>query len=1038
MKNKKKTVLLSVLCGAFALTAAFGGALVLQKDSTTAAAETAEIVAGQIEENYTYGTMFDLPDSVQITVGDQEYTAEKGYIVYPDGYAYSGAENYELNKIGEYTVVYEKEVEGEVISAEHKFSVKADLYATEGAVTVSYDTLRAFSVYEHMTQEQSDEGRRMGDLLTDVKGLNVSLEAGSVFTYSKPVNIYDNTVNNVIEFNVMQLDASVGSWKVTLTDCYDPNTHIDFSFRRTSNDYASARMSAYGLASVGLVESKTTVGEVYFDGRPYNKDNNGAPVKGNRSLDLHPYPALKQDRYNNISIRLDTTDQKAIMAYLDFKSSRGEEPGSYLIGQFNNEKLLPYAFDGFTTGDVYVSVSAGDYNGIQEAEIEIKSIMGDEGDALLPRDYEDKVAPTIAIDAPEGVLEIVTGSPIAVPTATALDTSGLAADVDYIVWYGYETENNRMVQIKDGHFTPSVLGKYTVEYFVSDVHGNKTTALLELNAVREGVDPIMFTCEEITNVAAGEYVTFDGYVLDSLTEIRSFVLTLSCPNGDVKTITDPSAAFLLEGVGEYTVKYTYADLFYKGEYSYSFTANNDGVYAFTDSVIVPKYLIKGANYTFETPSLYQYTGETPASAAIKAYIRYDSNDYVEFDPKAVTITGKKNAMVKYACAADETVYVESEEMTIVDVEYGTADFDKTKYFVGNFTASAVKDVPDRTTFTYKFTSTSKPELEFINPLSLSSFATRFTVPEGQKTKAVTLVLTDYYNRENTAELEISQDASGAYFSFNGSAPERVGDTFVGSPMTVSYDGAGTLMIGATRVKCPIEFTSDLCMLTFRMTGLTHGHKFELFSICNQQFGYFIKSDTSKPIISAELPEAIAKVGDVISIAKPVCTDVFSPNTMDNCTVSVYKNGKSIQSTSGVELKNISDFDSNYKFEIDDYGSYLIVYEYKDGAGKKSDLRHTIKVTDAVAPTLEFKDYNGAIVNVNTKAIVPVLEYTISDNYTALEDLEVWVFVYNSKGACVSASKDSFTVNKAGTYTVWVYCIDEAGNSSALSYQIKAR
>ena len=102
MKNKKKTVLLSALCGAFALTAAFGGALVLQKDSTTAAAETAEIVAGQIEENYTYGTMFDLPDSVQITVGDQEYTAEKGYIVYPDGYAYSGAENYELNKIGEY------------------------------------------------------------------------------------------------------------------------------------------------------------------------------------------------------------------------------------------------------------------------------------------------------------------------------------------------------------------------------------------------------------------------------------------------------------------------------------------------------------------------------------------------------------------------------------------------------------------------------------------------------------------------------------------------------------------------------------------------------------------------------------------------------------------------------------------------------------------------------------------------------------------------------------------------------------------------
>ena len=218
----------------------------------------------------------------------------------------------------------------------------------------------------------------------------------------------------------------------------------------------------------------------------------------------------------------------------------------------------------------------------------------------------------------------------------------------------------------------------------------------------------------------------------------------------------------------------------------------------------------------------------------------------------------------------------------------------------------------------------------------------------------------------------------------------------------------------------------------------HGHKFEILSICNQQFGYFIKSDTSKPIISAELPDTIAKVGDVIGVAKPACTDVFSPNTADNCTVSVYKNGKSIKSTSGVELKNVSDFDSNYEFEIDDYGSYLIVYEYKDGAGKKSDLRHTVRVTDAVAPTLEFKNYNGSIVNVNCNEIVPVLEYTISDNYTALEDLEVWAFVYNSNGVCVSAGKDAFTVKKAGTYTVWVYCVDEAGNSSELSYQIKAR
>lgn len=1036
MKNKKKTVLFSTLCGAIALTAAFGGALALHKDTTAVDAATAEIVAGQIEEKYAYGTKFDLPDSVKITYGGEEYTADKGYIVFPDGYAYSGAENYELNKIGEYTVVYEKEVEGKILSAEQTFSVKSGLYTLNTGSSLSYDTLRTFSVYKDMTEDEKKAGLRMGALETDVKGLNVYLESGNTFTYNKPVNVYENTTNNLIEFNVVQLDPVVQSWKVTVTDCYDPSIYMEFSFRKSAIDFTCARMSAYGLASVGLAQSKTSVGDVFFDGIPYNKDNNGTPVKSNRSIDVTT--VLKQDRYNNITLRLDTTDQKAIKAYVDCKSSRGEEPASYLIGQFNNEKLLPYAFDGFTNGDVYISVSASDFNGVQQGEVEIKSIMGDEGEALIPKDYEDKIAPQISVDSPAEKLEIMAGSSIAVPKATAIDASGLASDVDYVVWYNYESENKRMIQIKDGRFTPATLGKYTVEYFVSDVYGNKATKLLEMNAIKEGEKAIAFDCTEISNVAAGEYVTFDAYTIETMTEIRSFVLTVTCPNGEVRTITDPSSGFQLDGVGEYTVHYAYADLFYEDEYTYSFTAEDQGVYAFKDSIVAPKYLIKGASYTLTAPRLYQYTGDTPTLADVKAYIRYDSGAYQEFDPATLTVEGKKKAVIKYVSVLDETVYIESEELTVVDVNYGTTDFDKTKYFAGNFTASTVKDVPDRTTYTYKFTSTSKPELEFINALPLSEFAIRFAVPEGQKTKTVTLVLTDYYDRTKKAEFEITQDLGGAYCSFNGGEQERIGDTaFIGTPLTVSYSEDGNMTFGSTKLVCPIDFTSELCLLTVKIPGMLHTNKIEIFSVCNQQFGYYVKSDTAKPYVMAELPEAIAKVGDVITLAKPVCADVFSPSTADNCTVSVYKNGRAIQSTDGTELKNINDFSKEHSFAIDGYGSYLIVYEYKDGAGKKDDLRHTITITDVVAPTIEFKNYNGSVINVGRNEITPVLEYTVSDNYTALEDLEIWVFVYDQKGVCVSAGKDSFIVKKAGKYTVWVYCVDQAGNSSELSYQIKA-
>ena len=212
----------------------------------------------------------------------------------------------------------------------------------------------------------------------------------------------------------------------------------------------------------------------------------------------------------------------------------------------------------------------------------------------------------------------------------------------------------------------------------------------------------------------------------------------------------------------------------------------------------------------------------------------------------------------------------------------------------------------------------------------------------------------------------------------------------------------------------------------------------MYSVCNQAYGYYVTSDVAKPILSAEEPERVAKIGDIITIAKPTYVDVLSPNTAENCTVTVYKNGTLVHSTEGVQLKSVSDFESEYKFKIDGYGSYLIIYEYRDGYGKKSDLRYTITVTDNQAPSISLDGYNGSPIEMQIGKETSVIAYTASDNFTDLEDLEIWLFVYNERGVCVSSKQNVFTVKDAGKYTVYVYCIDEAGNTAFTTYEVIAK
>ena len=77
MKKNKKQTLLSLVCGAIALTAAVFGVSALKKDATTADAATLVFEGGQFAQEYAYGQSFELPDSVKIEYNGKEYDARE-------------------------------------------------------------------------------------------------------------------------------------------------------------------------------------------------------------------------------------------------------------------------------------------------------------------------------------------------------------------------------------------------------------------------------------------------------------------------------------------------------------------------------------------------------------------------------------------------------------------------------------------------------------------------------------------------------------------------------------------------------------------------------------------------------------------------------------------------------------------------------------------------------------------------------------------------------------------------------------------------
>lgn len=1004
-KSIKKNAIICLLGVLTVFAVTFAGFAFLKPVS----AETV-ISFAELKDEYSAGDKLDIPVSAAIKYNDELLTADKCYLVMPDGNALS-SKSYNLDLIGTYTLVMEGVSGGKKVVAKKQFSVYNNYYMLSNeSSTVSYGELN-----------KTYKNKGMNN------GVVAELTEGATLTLSEPINVYAAKKVDLLTFNLVRMDTAVNYLNIRVVDCYDPDIEIDIQYWKRLNQETYLKAGPKGGGLVGLVSSDN--GQYAIGDGLYSRGIFGSSTRGNRT---------QNGNYNNITLSFENTEDGKIRIWTNTPEHESNPNGDdRLVTEINNDKLYGTVFPGFTTGEVIVSITATGFNNVPTARVEIGKIQGRTNAELNTFGYyKDTIAP--AIKTADSDTKIIAGAATKVPAATAYDASGLNGEVDYTVWYNYnDPQSKKALTVTDGKFTAKELGTYTVEYRATDVFGNKATKTLDLVAAKKAEEGIAFTANKVTDAKIGSSVNLTDYTIDSLCKNQTVAVTVTTPGGKTADVTLNAHAYAIEELGTYKVKYTYSDAFYNGEYEYTFTSYSDGKPVFEKNYIpVPEYFIAGATYSVEDVKAYYYEGSNKKASELKAYVAYDGGEYKAISQDEFTVDKTASSLkLKLTVSGNETIAIESAEAKIVDVGFGTIKMDVTKYFAGDFSGKATSDYSS-------FTSTKNGDatMKFINTVLLSRFSASFEIGESESLSGVDFILTDYYDRTRTATISLENGDSDAKSASVNGVTSALPNTWKGRSFTVSYNGASVSFDG-TQTNADFGFVSDLCLLQIRFRSVRKGFVFRLASLYNQPFGAQMTDDV-KPIVSAKLPDVVMPVNAEYETDIPCYMDVLSPSARKNATLTVTltKSGETkVERFKDVNGTTMGKLPANvsYKMKFTEYGCYTFTYSFVDGSGREGWAQQLVYVYDLEAPSIEFKNKPTGTIGVKVGSEVKALEVIVSDNVSKTENLTLWTVVYDERGRFISATDGTFVLKETGRYTVYIHCKDESGNSSSVNYEVYA-
>ncbi len=988
----------------------------------------------QIKENYMLNEVLAVPE-VDFTLDGNSYDTT-AILYFPSGNVVS-AESVKLSEVGRYQLVYRSIVNDKVYESSYSFVVEKSLY--------EMNVDRASAVYGSH------------EYIPNKEGVIIELVNGSTFTYNRVLDLSKLTKNDsLIEYYILPKNigtADLSQIKVKLTDIYDPDNYVVItaidSYWAPRTSVAAANASGQIIAGCEKAPYSAAYPMLLWEGEWYRiQRNTGGGAYMNALCAFGGRPASGSIETNCLKLSYDYASKQIF-------------GNDCFISDLDNITIYSKPWAGFKTGEVYLTIEGAQFIS-SSASIMVTKLMDEN---LSKNVYVDDNAPEIDCELNGYTVENlpygIVGQNYNLFNASASDKEDSAVEVDVKVYYNYNTQFQTETRIYDGkYFKPESVGRYTIVYSATDASGNSAKKLeLPVQVFSEKKTEITLTNTSNNQGVVGQVFNVSDYDVDGASGKSNVkIYARHASSGKVTEIDSDELTFVPLDFGGYSVVYECSD--YVGTVTKEYTISVSGSekpYIDCSSVKLPRYLITNVKYLFDSAKAYNFVSGNAVSAPVYIMLYSDGSAQGTLynNTDQITITAKNKIVLRYFVVNDKYIqnpaqvdfaspYVayKDYEIVVFDTGFtvgGNLNIDKYFYTNGSLSSNKTGSGINYTT-TQKaiddgfaqveyigniYINASAYELSFENTSSFPSFSINyFEEQTGEKLYKIT-----YEQIESMLLITINDrysyttDLSNLNFAFSVDAENMALNLYngitVGMEETINGKDA-SYMLGK-KLYSSITFEN-----------VTKEFSFKLKKFCNQYLnlsGY----DQYQPVITdLDIPSSYP-LNDVYTLPSEIYTyDIVNPTLTFELKV-LGPDGKIAKDVNGRSLSGVN---PNEKISIlfDQSGTYRLIYTSEDGATNPSEVRYPINVVDVVKPSITVDEDRTVEYEVGDS--IKIANYSAYDEQT--DDLDVKVYCVMPDNRAIDVSSGSIKAEKAGTYYINYFVLDNAGNATFVSYKVVVR
>ena len=879
-----------------------------------------------------------------------------------------------------------------------------------------------------------------------VSGVKVSLAQGDTFHYTKVIDLTGKTKNDkLFEFAITPDTIGrneVDAFEVLLTDAYDPGNVVSFNVVRGFDINPPGEAVGAGLNNaVGYFRAG-------FGGRLLARDHFWNEVRKDEGqgaimfLDFFAAGGASQRYYDTIG----TIDKNVMQIYYDdaakevyMHEKQRNWSKNKAVCDFDDEELFETPWSGFTTGECFLSIRGLRYQA-SAFNFVLTEVDGQRVSQISP----ERAIHTIDVDTlgfgEDALPNGVAGKTYPVFEAKSVSPYYGALEVKTQVYFGDEATGKKLA-VTNGRFPCEEAGDYTLVYTADDGYGKTAKKTLTVTATSNPAELV---------VSLSDYIV-EGYVAGDVMKLPEAAVTNCVGTAEVKKYISANGATGVEVVGteyrfpkegKYTVTYMATDMVENTKsVSFDVTVAAGTAAKFVDHITLPKYFIGGR--TYQLPEVYARNYTDGSGSKVKAKIYVTDNSGVKVLPtgKFTPAAGSGEVTVTYDAALGD-VHAEKEfTVPVIDIRDAGGKIQADKlFYAGEGGPQFTVNESDVTVTAY-----ADAAVDYINPVAANGFSFAFCGDARFRAfDTVTLELADAENSAVAVRLNYAHENGGTvFYAGDGGRKYTLDEELYSSDeIMLSYRKSDNSVAFSSHTRINVKiaktvsgeefngFPSGKVTVKILIGGVSGGARVAIKQVSNQRFGDLTAGEYAAPVIFANCDYGGEKTqGSCVTLPRMYVADAIDPGLA--LSISVFDPaGNAVTANDGTLLNGASG-DRDYEITVTSYGAYRVLYSAADTSGNSAGLSYLIQVTDNVAPEITVSAALPAELKAGETLMLPAA--TASDKTDG--EIAVNIYVVTEQGQIVVVKNGAVKLTDAGTYKVFYWCADKAGNLACNSYTV---